>query len=238
METPQPAAPWRILFVMFVFTWGLTGCREVVESMTRFCSYSEFILPTPVEMAGAEFTVEKDAVQGVGHDANYSCLKTIGSIGNQIIRNELSETSRNWYAAQGVQSSTLRSGTYFELVHMVAVVKHGLGTIDSGQGPHYFLILKDDSGTLFYASLGSLGINKDDRFLSMKLPRTDPILINHQNFDEGRDIEHPSLLLRKIEPPKQGEQIKSAPVTDPTMPMGARPATPNPPNPPNSPNPP
>jgi hypothetical protein len=131
-----------------------------------------------------------------------------------------------------VQSSTLRSGTHFQLVQVLALVKYGLGTIDSGKGPQYFLILKESSGALFYAALSSLGTNKDDRFLSMKLPRTDPILINHSSFEQGKDVEHPSLLLRNIAPPKQGLERMDALQTSPTIPLGARPATPNTPNPP------
>jgi hypothetical protein len=124
------------------------------------------------------------------------------------------------------------------------LVKYGLGTIDSGKGPLYFLVLKDDSGALLYASLGSLGSNPDDRFLSMKLPGSEPILINYTNFEPGKDVDHPRIQLRKMEPKKQDlvgnaappnpyrkspGGLNQGPATYTTIPLGARPAPPTPP---------
>jgi hypothetical protein len=94
-------------------------------------------------------------------------------------------------------ATALRRAPTWRVGRIVAIVKHGLGTIDSGKGPFYFLILKDLSGAPSYASLGRLGINEDDRFLSMKLQNSDPILINHQNFEQSSAVDHPILHFRK-----------------------------------------
>jgi hypothetical protein len=169
----------------------------VVDSLTHFCSYSETILPTPAELVGAEFVVERDAYQGIGRDTNYSCLKHMGSIEHMILGNEASQTVTSWYKAQGVDIARLRNGTRFQLLHFVALVKHGFGTIDAGKGPTYFLVLKDASGALYYVV--SMGNNLDDRFLSMKLPNAEPILVNHRNFDTSSDVNHPGVQFRKIE---------------------------------------
>jgi hypothetical protein len=88
------AKSWRAIGLVFTSTLLLSGCNLVVESLTHYCSYSEEILPIPVELAGAELTVGKEAYQGNGKTDHYSCLKYLGNIKHQVFNSGLSESER------------------------------------------------------------------------------------------------------------------------------------------------
>jgi hypothetical protein len=235
------AMSWPALCIALTSALLLCGCNLVVESVTHLCSYSEVILPIPAELAGAELTVEKDAYQGHGKTDHYSCLNYMGNIKHQVFNSGLSESERQYYDAYGVHIVPMEKGKKFQLVSVVAVVKYGIGTIDSGKGPFYELVLKDSSGELFYTGFGQLGYNWGDHLMSLKLPNTEPFLLSMANFDLVRNVDHPSVSFKRSEAEKQvwkkkGEYINApikppgapnrAPRSDAPIPVETRPASP------------
>jgi hypothetical protein len=216
------AKSWRAIGLVFTCTLPLSGCNLVVESLTHYCSYSEEILPIPVELAGAELTVEKEAYQGNGKTDHYSCLKYLGNIKHQVFNSGLSESERKYYDDDGLHIVTMEKGKQFQFVNVVAVVKYGIGTIDSGKGPFYELVLKDSSGELFYTNFAQLGYNWGDHLMSLKLPNTEPFLLSMWDFDLAKNVDHPSVSFKRTEAEKQvrkekGEYI-NAPIKPPSAP--------------------
>jgi hypothetical protein len=235
------AKPWAAIFLVFTSTLLLCGCNLVFDSVTHLCSYSEVILPIPVELAGAELTVEKDAYQGHGKSDEFSCLKYLGNIKHQVFNNGLSESERQYYEVYGLHIVPMEKGKKFQLVSVVAAVKYGIGTIDSGPGPFYQLVLKDSSGELFYTSFAELGYNWGDHLMSLKLPNTEPFLLSMANFDLTRNVDHPGVSFKRSEAERQvwknkGEYINApikppsapnmAPRSDTPIPVGTRPVSP------------
>jgi hypothetical protein len=130
-------------------------------------------------------------------------------------------------------------GTKFQLVNVVAVIRYGIGAIDSGKGPFYELVLKDSSGELFYTNFAQLGHNWGDHLMSMKLPNTDPFLLSMANFEWTDNVEQPSFRFKRSKAETQvwakpGEFIKlpiklapapnMAPATHSPAPVQTRPA--------------
>jgi hypothetical protein len=220
------AKSWRAICLIFTSTLLLSGCNLVVESVTHLgCSYSEVILPIPVELAGAELTVEKDAYQGNGKTDDYSCLKYLGNIKHQVLNSGLSESERKYYDVYGVHIVPMEKGKQFQFVNVVAVVKYGIGSIDSGKGPFYRLVLKDSSGELFYTGFSELGYNWGDHLMSLKLPNTEPFLLSMWDFDLVKNVDHPGVSFKRSEREEQVGKKKgeytSAPVKPPLAPNKA-----------------
>jgi hypothetical protein len=220
------AKSWRAICLVSTSTLLLSGCNLVFESVTHLgCSYSEVILPIPVELAGAELTIEKDAYQGNGKTDDYSCLKYMSNIKHQVFNSGISETERKYYEVYGVHIVPLEKGKQFQLVSVVAAVKYGIGIIDSGHGPFYELVLKDSSGELFYTDFTQLGYNWGDHLMSLKLPNTEPFLLSMWDFDLAKNVDHPSISFKRSEREnqflkKKGEYT-SAPVKPPLAPNKA-----------------
>ena len=89
---------------------------------------------------------------------------------------------------------SLKKGVSFRVVDVVAVTKHGLTTIDSGSGPTYYLILKDQNNISYQIATVSLGLNKEDLFLSFvdSASTANPSaikLLSPDSFDETADYE-------------------------------------------------
>jgi hypothetical protein len=219
--TTANAKSWCAKCVVFTSTLLLSGCNLVVESATHLCSYSEMNLPIPVELAGAELTVEKDAYQGNGKTDDYSCLKYMGNIKHQVFNSGLSESERKYYDVYGVHIVPMEKGKRFQIVSVVAVVKYGVGTIDSGKGPFYELVLKDSSGELFYTGFTQLGYNWGDHLMSLKLPNTEPFLLSMANFDLAQNVDHPSVSFKRSEAEKQVWKKKGEYINAPTKPPSA-----------------
>jgi hypothetical protein len=227
------AKSWAVICLVFTIAITLSGCNLVLDSVTHLCAYSEVILPIPVELAGAELTVEKDAYQGHGKSDEFSCLKYLGNIKHQVFNSGLSASERKYYDAYGLHIVPMEKGKKFQFVSVVAAVKYGIGTIDSGPGPFYQLVLKDSSGELFYTNFGELGYNWGDHLMSLKLPNTEPFLLSMSNFDLVRNVDHPSVGFKRSEAEKQvwkkNGEYTNAPTESPGAPnMAPGSATPIP----------
>jgi hypothetical protein len=61
---------------------------------------------------------------------------------------------------------SLKKGLSFYVIDVVEITKHGFWTIDSGSGPSYYLILKDQNNILYKISTMALGSHEEDVFLS------------------------------------------------------------------------
>lgn len=163
-------------------------------SLTRSCIYTSNKISVPEEIAGGEIIVARDSYVATGVDEEYSCLKNFRNIDNEIVGPENINNptiSRRYYIDKGLSLKKLIKGTSFKVVAIISVTKHGISTIDSGPGPIYFLILKDNSGVLYKIATVSFGFNKEDLFLAFinnkETAGSSLGLLNYESFDEKRN---------------------------------------------------
>ena len=156
-------------------------------SLIRNCIYTENKLLVPEQLTKGKIVVAKDAYLAIGHDREYSCLKDFGNIDRKIVGAESINNltiGRHYFTDRGLTVESLKRGASFHVVGVVAVTKHGLSTIDSGSGPIYYLILKDQNNISYQIATVSLGINKGDEFLSFVDTNTPSIkLLSADSFD-------------------------------------------------------
>jgi len=72
------------------------------------------------------------------------------------------------YYTDKLAVSIIKKGMLFNIVNVIEVTKHGISTIDSGSGPIYYLVLKDQNNVLYKIGTVMLGINEEDLFLSFR----------------------------------------------------------------------
>lgn len=183
------------MFVSFALYFG--GHYVFFGSLTRNCIYTENKVSVPEQLAKGEIVIARDAYLAIGHDKNYACLKNFGNIDREIVGaesiNNLS-IGRHYFTDRELTVESLKKGASFRVVDIIAVTKHGLSTIDSGPGPIYYLILKDRNDILYQIATVSLGLNKEDLFLSFidfSQPTNTPSvkLLNSFSFDQPGDYE-------------------------------------------------
>jgi hypothetical protein len=135
------------------------------------CEYTDEVVATPPELIGATIVVEKDQYLGRGYDSN-NCASPLKEITNQVISSESINNvtiGRRYFEDRGLTVDFLKKGKKFQLVEIIAQTKHGLGTIDSGSGPIYFLILRDENGDLYQAATVDLSFDeKESSFAAYK----------------------------------------------------------------------
>jgi hypothetical protein len=176
----------------------LLGWYTYFGSFTRGCIYTEQKLSIPEEFARGVVTVAKDAYVAVGQDTNelsYTCLPFMGSIQRELVGPDDIDNltiGRKYFTDRGLAVEPVKKGTTFRVVDVMAVTKHGITTIDSGPGPIYFLILKDQNNLLYHIATVSLGINKQDLFLSFRDPSqpssdSSVKLLSPDSFEEEDD---------------------------------------------------
>jgi len=181
-----------LLFILFILLY-LSVHFIWYGSIIRNCIYTEDILQVPQQLIDGKIVVAKDAYVGVGHDKDYSCLQNFDNIDREIINPKSIDdisVGRKYFINKGLKIESLKKNTTLTIVNVIAVTKHGLSAIDSGSGPIYFLILKDQNNILYKIATVSLGINKDDLFLSfVDSPDTNNSsiikLLSANSFKEG-----------------------------------------------------
>ncbi len=164
----------KILFILislFIVTvLYLGGHYFFYGALVGNCNYTEDKIPVPEQLAKGEIIVARDAHLAVGHNTDYGCLKIFGRIDKQIIGpeefNDLAIIQHD-FIDRGITIETLKKGTSFHVVDIIAATKHGISTIDSGPGPIYFLILKDQNNVFYQVSTVSLGLDSENFFLSL-----------------------------------------------------------------------
>jgi len=189
----------KIIIILLIVIGALyLGGRYVYYgSLTRNCIYTENKLPIPEQLTKGEIVVAKDAYLAVGKDKEYACLKNFGSIDREIVGAESINNltiGRRYFTDRGLAVESLKKRASFRVVDVVAVTKHGLTTIDSGSGPIYYLILKDKNNISYQIATVSLGLNKEDLFLSFvdssQTTNSSSIkLLSPDSFDETADYE-------------------------------------------------
>src|SRR3989344_4484047 len=189
----------KTIIILLLITGALyLGGRYVYYgSLTRNCIYTENKLPVPEQLIKGKIVIAKDAYLAVGIDKEYSCLKNFGSIDRKIVGPESINNltvGRRYFTNKGLAIETLKIGASFRVADVIAVTKHGLTTIDSGSGPIYYLILKDQNNISYKIATVSLGPNKEDLFLSFidssQTTNSSSIkLLSPDSFDETADYE-------------------------------------------------
>jgi len=186
-----------IVLLIVIGALYLGGRYVYYGPLMRNCIYTENRLPVPEQLTKGEILVAKDAYLAIGIDKEYACLKNFGSIDREIVGadsiNNLT-IGRHYFTDRGLTVESLKKGASFRVVDVVAVTKHGLSTIDSGPGPIYYLILKDQNNISYQIATVSLGLNKDDLFLSfvdsLSPNNTSSVnLLSPDSFDETADYE-------------------------------------------------
>lgn len=158
-----------IVLLIVVFALYLGGRYVYYGSLATNCIYTENQLPIPEQLTKGEFVVAKDAYLAVGRNREYGCLKNFSGIDREIIGPEVISNltiGRRYFTDRGLTVESLKKGSSFHVTGVVALTKHGITTIDSGSGPIYYLVLKDKNNILYQVATVSLGLNKDDLFLS------------------------------------------------------------------------
>lgn len=186
-----------IILLIVIGALYLGGRYVYYGSLTRNCIYTENKLPVPEQLTKGEIVVAKDAYLAIGHNKEYACLKNFGKIDKEIVGAESINNltiGRHYFTDRGLTVESLKKGASFRVVDVVAVTKHGLTTIDSGSGPIYYLILKDQNNILYQLATVSLGLNKEDLFLSF-VDSTSTVnpsaikLLSTDSFDDTADYE-------------------------------------------------
>jgi len=161
-------------------------------SVTRTCVYTEEILPVPQQLVELDVVVVKRAYFAVGYNEDFSCMNKLGNIDREIVSagsiNNIT-VGRRYFEEKGLKVESLHKGTRFKVVDVIAVTKHGITTVDSGPGPLYYLIVKDQNEALYQVATVSLGMGKKDLFLAVEDPSdlSDSSVIsflNWNSFDE------------------------------------------------------
>jgi len=168
----QPKSTWRrnlILVIGVVVTLYVLFHVAFYGFQLDSCEYSNEIVTTPPELIGTTIVLEKDEYIGRGHDAN-NCAAPLSGITNEIIGDESINNvtiGQKYFESLGLTVETLKKGRSFQLVEIVAQTKHGLGTIDSGPGPIYYLTLRDENGGLYQVATVELGFDDKESFFGV-----------------------------------------------------------------------
>lgn len=158
-----------IILLIVIGVLYLGGRYIYYGSLVGNCIYTEKRIPVPEQLTKGELVVAKDAYLAIGVNKGYACLKNFGSIDREIVGADTINNptvGRRYFTNRGMTVESLKKGASFRIVDVVAVTKHGISTIDSGPGPIYFLILKDQNNISYQIATVSLGLNNEDLFLS------------------------------------------------------------------------
>jgi len=147
------------LFIFLSLFFGLRTCYY--GSPIRSCIYTEEKVPLPPVVKTSQIFLIKPVVVVNDGSPEYSCLTEMRTISNKLVEQKYAYIYKNMEQ----RTITPSDGMTFEAVQLIAVTKHGITTIDSGSGPIYYLILKDQSGTYYQVATVGLGINSGDEFL-------------------------------------------------------------------------
>ncbi len=161
----------KIFIILFSFIFFLfLGLRYIYYgSLTTSCIYTEESLPVIDKLSNGEFVIAKDAYLAIGKNDDYSCLQIFDNIDREIVGPETINNitiGRKYFTNRGLSVKSLKKGSSFRLTDIIAITKHGISTIDSGPGPIFYLILKDKNNISYQIATVSLGLNKEDLFLS------------------------------------------------------------------------
>ena len=107
-----------------------------------FCEYTVKEEPSLLP-SNTELTLKKSAYSHQRKYPGQGCTPILGKISRELYSQELTE------AFPGGTIEKLGVGTKFSLIQVLARTKHGIGTIDSGPGPIFIYVVKDQAGNLY-----------------------------------------------------------------------------------------
>lgn len=152
------------------------GSRFVMYgSILRTCEYVATDISVPSELQTGGLVTTKESIRIHDYTA-YSCAGT-----------EFTDTSSITeigyaYIYKDNITSIIPEATTFKVAGIKEVTKHGIGTIDSGSGSLYFLILTDKKGDQYFVSPVNFGINDSDNFMSFVENTGTTHIIGPDNF--------------------------------------------------------
>lgn len=138
LTTVLIAIPLVFIFVIFwIASYGFN---------TKPCLYTEKILPTPNNLSGTKVIFENDSYIMVNYKKDFSLCSPIMNSAEWIVSK-----------SSGFAGEKIPIGTQLDLKYIIAQTKHGIRTIDSGEGPWFYFILSDEKGSLYFLSDDDLG---------------------------------------------------------------------------------
>jgi hypothetical protein len=184
----------KIWIIIAIFLGVLyLGCKFIYYgSITRSCIYTEKKLPVPQELLSGKVVIAKDAYLAIGKEKARDCLPLFGDINREIVNPEMiddAQLGKSYFTDQGIKVEKIEKGTVFQVTDIVAVTQHGISTIDTGGGPLYYLILKDQENILYQIAIVELGSSnqKNDLFIAFDSDasnKDNPQLLSWNSFTE------------------------------------------------------
>jgi len=132
----------------------------------RPCEYTFEEAAIPSILIDTKIILEKDVYLAKGIPPDI-CKWSGPIIENEIIDNETIDNitiGKKYYERQGRSVSKLKKEKTFNLIKILARTKHGIGAMFSSS-PIYFLLLKDEMGTLYRIAEVNLGHDEKEAFL-------------------------------------------------------------------------
>ncbi|MEJ0062327.1 MAG: hypothetical protein WDO70_03780 [Alphaproteobacteria bacterium] len=174
--------------VMAIVGLSMLGTDGLVHG-----TYTEEILPVPEALASGMLMTTRKAYQAIGAPGKgeYGSLSILGQISHELVGPEdigNPSIGKQYFTRQDMKVIDVPRGTTFKVLEVMAVTKHGIKTIDSGQGPICFLVLADSQGEKYYTSTNAFGINREDRFVKYisASPSIKTAMLSSDSFGECR----------------------------------------------------
>lgn len=177
------------------------------------CEYTEKEIAVPKELAANKVVFTHDIRQAIGKNVEgYGCLSILGNITKELVPPDdiNKETVDSMFAHGGlVLKDILANQNEFQVTKILEVTKHGIGTIDSGSGPIYFLVLTDKTGDLFQIATVMLEENGADGRGDIAILRTPSkdYLLTPDNFDKYDSKTGKSDFMFRLEPEENLESF-------------------------------
>lgn len=131
----------------------------------RPCEYTFEEAAIPSILIDTKIILEKDVYLAKGIPPD-TCKWSGPIIENDIIDNETIDNKtigKKYYERHGRSVSKLKKEKTFNLIKILARTRHGIGSMFSSS-PIYFLLLKDEMGTIYRIAVVNLGHDEKDAF--------------------------------------------------------------------------
>lgn len=159
-------------------------------SITRTCNYTVQDINLPLELSTKYIKTTQTSASVTNYDS-FACLGGVFAEGNTITENRYTYIFEH---NPNTVISNIPEGSEFNIIGIKEVTKHGISTIDSGPGPSYFLILKDDLDKIYFLCTSCLGINDSDRFMALVDTDGKETIIGPDNFYDYKSFKFKLML--------------------------------------------
>lgn len=179
---------------------------SVFNETSKECQYTEKEITVPEALATGEVIFTHDIRQAVGPSIDgYGCLTILGNVAGELVPPDdiNKDTFDAIFAHNGlVVRDILADKNRFKVIKIVEVRAQGIKAEYGGAGPIYFLILADDTGTLFQIATVMLqenGAEGKDDIAILRTPSKDYLLTPY-NFDKYDPTTGKSDFIFRLEP--------------------------------------